>query len=201
MMKKFTKISTLFILLSVLCGSFLIQIQAKESTKANGEGELLDKIMERGELIVGTSPDFPPNEFIDTTKTGQDQYVGSDMDFARYIADEMGVKLTIKAMDFDAVLASLGNGQIDMAITGITKTPERMDAMEMSESYYDENGESSWQGLLIKADKKDVYTKLRDLKGKKVAVQAGSLQDYYVKTQLKEANIQYITGLNDGIDL
>ena len=74
MMKKFTKISTLFILLSVLCGSFLIQIQAKESTKANGEGELLDKIMERGELIVGTSPDFPPNEFIDTTKTGQDQY-------------------------------------------------------------------------------------------------------------------------------
>ena len=201
MMKKFTKISTLFILLSVLCGSFLIQIQAKESTKANGEGELLDKIMERGELIVGTSPDFPPNEFIDTTKTGQDQYVGSDMDFARYIADEMGVKLTIKAMDFDAVLASLGNGQIDMAITGITKTPERMDAMEMSESYYDENGESSWQGLLIKADKKDVYTKLRDFKGKKVAVQAGSLQDYYVKTQLKEANIQYITGLNDGINL
>ena len=53
-----------------------------------------------------------------------------------------------------------------MAITGITKTPERMDAMEMSESYYDENGESSWQGLLIKADKIDVYTKLRDLKGK-----------------------------------
>ena len=93
------------------------------------------------------------------------------------------------------VLASLGNGQIDMAITGITKTPERMDAMEMSESYYDENGESSWQGLLIKADKKDVYTKLRDFKGKKVAVQAGSLQDYYVKTQLKEANIQYITCL------
>ncbi len=42
-------------------------------------------------------------------------------------------------MDFDAILASFGNRfgnrQIDMAITGITKTPERMDAMEMSDSY------------------------------------------------------------------
>lgn len=85
MMKKFTKISTLFILLSVLCGSFLIQIQAKESTKANGEGELLDKIMERGELIVGTSPDFPPNEFIDTTKTGQDLI--HDIHFLNFTCD------------------------------------------------------------------------------------------------------------------
>ena len=46
----------------------------------SGEQSLLDEIKERGVLVVGTSPDFPPNEFIDSTKSGQDQYVGSDIE-------------------------------------------------------------------------------------------------------------------------
>ena len=44
-----------------------------DETDTSTTGDLLDKIQERGELIVGTSPDFPPNEFIDSTKTGQAQ--------------------------------------------------------------------------------------------------------------------------------
>ena len=68
-----------------------------DETDTSTTGDLLDKIQERGELIVGTSPDFPPNEFIDSTKTGQAQYVGSDIELAKYIAKKMGVKLTIKA--------------------------------------------------------------------------------------------------------
>lgn len=173
----------------------------EETTTQQGEGDLLQQILDRGELIVGTSPDFPPMEFIDTTKEGQDQYVGCDIEMAKYIADKLGVKLTIKAMDFDAVLASVTTQQIDMAITGITKTPARESSMEMTDSYFDEEGESGWQGILIKKDKKDVYTSLETLKGKKIAVQSGSLQDFYVKDQLPDAKIQYITQLNDAIEL
>ncbi len=198
-LKKFAIIMTLlFIIMPQVA---FMHIYAEESNEYAKEGDLLQQILDRGELIVGTSPDFPPNEFIDPTKTGQDQYVGSDMDLARFIAKELGVKLTIKAMDFDAVLASLSNRQIDMAITGIAKTPERLDAMEMSDSYHDEKGEDSWQGLLIREEDKDKYHSFDDFKNKKVAVQAGSLQEFYVKDQMKTANIQYVSGLHDAINL
>lgn len=200
-MKQWKKFASIFAVLAIMLLQ-LPMVQAEEGeTPQLGEGELLQEILDRGELIVGTSPDFAPMEFIDTTKEGQEQYVGCDMDMARYIADKLGVKLTIKAMDFDAVLASLTTRQIDMAITGITKTPARESSMEMTDSYFDEEGESSWQGVLIKEDMKDVYTSLDTLKGKTIAVQSGSLQDVYVKDQLPDTKVQYITQLNDAIEL
>lgn len=200
-MKKFKKLLTIFTVFMIFCVSAPIVHADGESETQQGEGDLLNTIIERGELIVGTSPDFPPMEFIDTSKEGQEQYVGCDIEMAKYIADRLGVKLTIKAMDFDAVLSSISTKQIDMAITGITKTPAREASMEMSDSYFDEGGESGWQGILIKEDMKDVYTTHESLKGKKVAVQSGSLQDVYVKEQLPGVKIQYITQLNDAIEL
>ncbi|MEG2507010.1 MAG: ABC transporter substrate-binding protein/permease [Longicatena sp.] len=191
-------LAKLSIVVVTICAC-LLPIQAQEET--GGKGDLLQQILDRGELIVGTSPDFPPNEFIDTTKEGQEQYVGSDIELAKYIATQLGVKLTIKALDFDAVLASVQTKQIDLAITGITNTPDREAAMEMSDAYFDEEGESGWQGVLIKEDKKDTYKSLTDLKGKTIAVQSGSLQDYYVKSQLKDTKVQYITQLGDGVNL
>ena len=200
-MKRLKKLLAVLGVFTILCANAPVIHAQEEETSQQGEGDLLQQILDRGELIVGTSPDFRPMEFIDTTKEGQDQYVGCDMDMAKYIADKLGVKLTIKAMDFDAVLASVTTRQIDMAITGITKTPERASSMEMTDSYFDEEGESGWQGILIKEDMKDVYTSLETLNGKKIAVQSGSLQDFYVKDQLPEAKVQYITQLNDAIEL
>lgn len=201
MKKKWMKITKVLLCVWLIGMSVMMNFNAIHGEETTGEGTLLEEILQRGELIIGTSPDFPPNEFIDTSKEGQDQYVGSDIDLAKYIAEQLGVKLTIKALDFDAVLASVSTKQIDLAITGITNTPEREGSMEMSNAYYDEEGESGWQGILIKVDKKDVYQSFDDLKGKKIAVQAGSLQDFYVKDQLKGVDVQYIAQLNDAINL
>jgi polar amino acid transport system substrate-binding protein len=41
-------------------------------------------------------------EFVDSTKSGQDQYVGFDITLVQFIADKMGVELQIDAMSFDA---------------------------------------------------------------------------------------------------
>lgn len=169
--------------------------------ESDQENDLLTQILDRKELVIGTSPDYPPYEFIDTTKSGQDQYVGSDMEMARYIANELGVKLVIKPMDFDAVLASLSSKQIDLAIAGLTYTPERAESMQMSDQYYDEGGEESWQGVLINKDKQSTYTSLAALAGKKIAVQKGSLQEIYTKEQLKDSEIQYVSQLSDAITL
>lgn len=96
----------------------------------------LDAILERGYIEVATEPSFAPNEFIDTTKTGQDRYAGSDIQLANYIANELGVELRLKPMDFTTVLGSITSGKYDLAISALAYTPERAEAMNLSKGYY-----------------------------------------------------------------
>lgn len=63
----------------------------------------LDKIKESGKLVVGTSADYPPYEF-HATVDGKDEIKGFDIDIAQAVADDLGVKLEIKDMDFDGLL-------------------------------------------------------------------------------------------------
>ena len=51
-----------------------------------------------GKLTVVVSTDFAPMEFVDLTKTGQDKYVGADIEFAKVLAQAFGVELYIKSM-------------------------------------------------------------------------------------------------------
>ena len=168
----------------------------------SGEQSLLDEIKERGVLVVGTSPDFPPNEFIDSTKSGQDQYVGSDIELAKYIADRMGVELRIEASSFDTVLANLSTGHIDLAITGLAYTPARAQSMEMSIGYnLEADSESAGQGVLIRMEDAEKYQTLEDLSGVKIAAQSGSIQEQYVKDQISDPQLQSISSIDDGVAL
>ena len=84
----------------------------------------LEKIKESGKLVLATSPDFAPLEFEDLS-SGEAQYVGSDIELAKYIAEKLGVELEISAMDFSAVQAAIPSGQADIAISGFARTEER----------------------------------------------------------------------------
>ena len=68
----------------------------------SSEKSALEEIKDSGVLTVALSPDYSPMEFVDSSKTGQEQYVGFDVMLAQFIADELGVKLEIQAMSFDA---------------------------------------------------------------------------------------------------
>lgn len=155
----------------------------------------LEDIINRGKLVVATSPDYAPMEFIDTSKTGQDQYVGSDIELAKYIANELGVELEIKAMDFGLILSSVDLGQVDMGIAGLGYEPEREANFEMSIGYNQE-GESGCQGLMVKTSEYDKYNSLEDFSDKKIIAQSGSLQESYVKEQLPDAQLQLVNSLD-----
>ena len=57
-----------------------------DDTAAAEPANALEKIRADGVLTVALSPDFSPMEFVDSSKTGQDQYVGFDITLAKYIA-------------------------------------------------------------------------------------------------------------------
>lgn len=98
-------------------------IPAKYDAQAASEDQW-DVIKDRGELRVGLSADYAPMEF-ERTVNGEREYAGIDIELAKKIAKDNGVKLKIVNMQFDSLLGALKTGKIDMIISGMTPTAER----------------------------------------------------------------------------
>lgn len=123
----------------------------------------LDKILAEGKITNVCEPYFAPYEFIDNTKSGQDQFRGADMELARYIAKDLGVELEIVPLEWSAVLTGVTEGKYDMACAGLGYTEERAKTMNLSDIYQ----QGSKQGLLIRAEDADKYKTFDDFKGKR----------------------------------
>ncbi len=139
-------------------------------------GGRLQRIRESGRLTVATEPYFPPQEFIDESREGQERFVGSDMEFARRIAQRMGVTLEIVPLDFSDVLSSVADGKYDLAISGLSFTSGRAAVLEMSKGYY-YTGAPASSGLLIRQADAGAIISLDDLAGRDVVAMSGSLQE------------------------
>ena len=86
------------------------------------------------QLVVATNAEFAPWEYKEGT-----QYFGIDMEIAQLIANELGLELVIDDMEFDAVVGAVGKQNVDIAMSGITITTERMGVINFSEPYYTES--------------------------------------------------------------
>jgi polar amino acid transport system substrate-binding protein len=84
-------------------------------------GPTLDRIAKSGQLVLGTDPAYPPL----TMKTKKGEIIGLDIDLARALAMEMGVKLKIKAIPFTELLGAVKAGKVDIAMSGMTITAKR----------------------------------------------------------------------------
>lgn len=157
----------------------------------------LEKILESGKLVLATSPDFAPLEFEDLS-SGEAQYVGSDIELAKYIAEKLGVELEISAMDFSAVQAAIPSGQADIAISGFARTEERAQNMELSTPF--NITEDGGQTVLVLKGQGANYTAAEDFSGLQIGAQNGSLQYNLVSEQLPDdVEIVPVGSLNDGV--
>ncbi len=138
-----------------------------------GEDNSLKKVMDSGKLVVATSPDYPPYEFI-ILKDGKPELAGFDVSLMQYLADEMGVELVVEEMEFKNIIASVQSGRVDMALAGLSADPDR--DMQFSDIYYE-----ATHGVLMTKDSLEEVKTVEDLKGKKIAVQMGSTQEETVK--------------------
>ena len=139
-------------------------------------GGRLGRIRASGRLTVATEPYFPPQEFLDETREGQDRFVGSDMELARLIARRMGVELEIVPLEFTKVLSAVAEGRCDLAISGLSFTSGRAAVMEMSKGYYYSDTPAS-SGLLIRRVNAGDIRSLEDVAGRDIVAMRGSLQE------------------------
>ena len=170
---------------------------AETEAAAESQG-VLDQIKADGVLCVALSPDFAPMEFVDSTKEGQDQYVGFDVTLAKYIADYIGVELVIEPMSFDACQTAVYTGSVPLSISGYSWTEERAENYEISDYYYAGENETE-QVILIKKTDADKYTSAEDFSGVDVGAQNASLQMNLLTSQLPDANPITIGDLGVGV--
>lgn len=169
-------------------------LKALENVDPNGH---LGKILAAGKIVMGTSPDFAPWEFKDVS-SGNTEYVGSDVELAKYIAERLGVELEVKALEFSAIQQAVASGNIDMGIAGFAYTDERAEAMGLSDRY--NVASKKGQGLLVKKELASQYNTAESFAGKKIATQNASLQNKLVTEQLpSDVQIQLITTVSDGV--
>lgn len=171
---------------------------AGEDAAVTEPANALEKIKADGVLTVALSPDFSPMEFVDSSKTGQEQYVGFDITLAKYIAENLGVELVIEPMGFDASQTAVYTGSVPMSISGYSWTEERAQNYELSDYYYAGENETR-QALLIKKENADKYTSPEDLAGQDVGAQNASLQMQLVTEQLAGANPVAIGDITVGV--
>ena len=158
------------------------------------------KLLKKGSLIVATSPDFAPMEFTDTSKTGQDQYVGFDIMLAKYIASELGLELEIKPMSFDACLAAVQSGKVDMSLSGFSWKEDRAQNFELTDYYQASADQETEQVVIVTAENAGKFTSAADFEGLTIAVQAASLQLELAETQLPGAVIKQFTDIGTEVE-
>nr|WP_314277596.1 transporter substrate-binding domain-containing protein [uncultured Peptostreptococcus sp.] len=163
------------------------------SKSANNSGgqSALEQIKQNKKLVVATSPDYPPFEFL-VSESGKSKIVGADIDLAKKIAEKAGVELEVKGMDFDALVSALQAGKVDMVITGMTPNPERKKAVDFSNIYF--KGENA---VIVNAKDVNKFTTEDQLKKARIGVQKGSTQETYVKDKLKLTSYKALVSVPD----
>lgn len=177
----------------------LVAVMSLGMVGCNGGGDsdneakkdTLAKIEERGTLIVGTSPDYPPFEFM-VSEDGKSKIAGVDISMSEMIAEDLGVKLEVKPMNFDALIPAVQAGTVDMVVAGLSPNPEREKAVDFSDVYF--KGVNSV--ITLDGDQINI-TSEDDLKKAKIGVQKGSTQEVYVTENLKATNTKSLVAIPD----
>ncbi len=137
------------------------------------------KKKEAAVLRIGTNAEYPPFEYKDN-----DQFMGVDMDLARALAAKLGMEYSIIDMDFDALIPSLTSNKIDLALSAITITEDRMQQVDFSHPYYIAN-----QVIIAKLDSPLKVEKIEDIVKYKVGAQNGTTGQIYVQENLVDKNL------------
>ena len=135
------------------------------------------EVKKKGVLVLGTDPTFAPFEF--AGPNGQVQ--GFDIDIARAIAQDLGVRLEVRAVGFGALMPqAVTSGRVDMAMSGITITPERAKVVSFSAPYY-----RSAQVCIVRGGNPGKFAWPADVKGRVIGVQANTTGQYAAGDLLK----------------
>ena len=159
------KIISLILCVALMC-TFALAL-----TSCGENGKSLEEIQAEGKLVVATSPDFAPFEYLEGTTV-----TGIEVDIMTIVCEKLGVELVIEEIAFDSVLPGVQTGKYDCGMSGITVTEDRKENVLFTDVYY-----VAAQAIVVKAD--SAIKSKADLAGKKVSVQLGTTADSFCRDE------------------
>ncbi|MBQ1532185.1 MAG: transporter substrate-binding domain-containing protein [Solobacterium sp.] len=165
---------------TLILASCLLLAGCSSSNAPASSGDSNTQNSDKSVLRVGMECNYAPFNWT-TTEAGQtakqissvDYCDGYDVIIATVVAEGLGKEVEIVKTDWDNLIPSLNNGEIDAIIAGMTDTPTRRESVNFTTPYY-----VSEEVVIVRKDS-DVagITSIQELSGKKVVGQMGTLYD------------------------
>lgn len=137
-------------------------------------GATLDRIHETKVLKVATSANWPPQSFLGPDNKLQ----GFDIDVASEIGKRLGSKVDFVTPEYGIITAGRWSNRWDLSVGSMTPTTERTRVLDFPAIYY-------YTPYVFAVHKDASGTKLADLNGKIIGVEAGTTSEDYINRRLK----------------
>lgn len=161
------KNKVLLLMLVLVLGVLAACGAGEEKTTGNENQNANEETNEKKVLVMGTSADYPPFEYVDTAKG--EEIIGFDIDAAKAIGEKLGYEIQIQDMDFNSLIPATQAGKLDFVMAGMGWSEERAEVVDFSEPYY-----NTKQVLLVLKD--SGIQSIEDLAGKTVGAQVSTIQ-------------------------
>ena len=178
----------LAMMLALLMGLSLV---ACSSTPAGEEGGDKDNV-----LVMGTSADYAPYEFMYPDENGDMVYGGVDISIAEAIAEDMGKTLKVENMSFEYMLNLMVDGKCDIVLAAMEITPDRDEVADFSDPYFTDLPAM----IVVKKADAAQYTSMDSFSGKSVAAQTSTTKEEIVKNDLTGANLVSLSLATDMVN-
>jgi polar amino acid transport system substrate-binding protein len=182
----------------MLCITLVMGLMAGCGQNANQGQKQPDASGQQGEekevWVVGTSPDYPPFEFVDD----DGNFAGFDMDLIQEVGKRLGVEVKIEPLEFDSLIASLKQGKIDAIIACMSPDEERLKEADFTKAYY-----ITKHGILVNPESDTKIVELSDVLKYEFGAQSGTTMAAWAQSQIDagaidESKVKLYTDANAG---
>ncbi len=175
------------IVLMVLSVAILFSANAQKKS-------VLTQILKNGELKVGMTGNQPPYNMVSTSG----ELVGYEVDFAKLLAEALGVKLTLVKLPFNELLPALADGKVEIIMSGMTITAERTEKAKFIGPY-----KISGKSILTKSTTLSLLDETAKINNPKVTLVTlkGSTSERFVKENLPKATLLLADSYDQAIEM
>jgi len=174
--KKWTIVWLFLLLFLIGC------VQTNPKTANNSVTPVIDRILKRGELVIGMAGNMPPLNM--TSKEGE--LIGFEVNLAQAMANAMGVGTKLEVMPFSELLPALQSGKIDLILSNMTITPGRNLKVAFVGPYF-----TSGKAFLTKIKTIAMADEVADIEAKntKLVALKGSTSQAFVEDAIPDATL------------
>ena len=170
------------------------QTNSSTANASASASPVIDRILQRGELVVGMAGNMPPLNM--TTKEGD--LIGYEVDLAQAMAAAMGVKAKMEIIPFGELLTALRTGKIEIILSNINITPVRNLKVAFVGHYF-----TSGKAFLTKINTIALADEPEDIDAKKTRLVAlkGSTSEAFVEKVLPGATLITAKDYDEAVEM